>query len=171
MRAHAEEFNLMQQPRKNLISSYWARKSLFTTPLLKWFLDHGLLITRIYRVIEMKPKTCFADIRDEVIRHRRKADINPNHKSTAESWKTLGNSLYGKAMTNKEKHKICKVVSEEQVDKYMNSPRFNRMEPVGNQAYEVCMDKASIKLDLPITVSFLSTTTPSGECWSLFTIS
>lgn len=154
MKKHAEKNNLLKQPRRNLINSFWGRKMLFTTPLLRWYLNNGLVVTKVYQAIEMKPRSCFGKIRDEVISHRRKADEHPDYKSAAESWKTLGNSLYGKAMTNKEKHKICKVVLDEKVGKYVNSSRFVSMEEVGDVAYEVLMDKKKIHVDLPLTVSF-----------------
>lgn len=121
------------------------------------------MITRVYQVIGMKPKACFENIRDEVVGHRRKADSNPDYRSAGESWKTLGNSLYGNAMTNKEKHKTCKIVLDEKVDRYVNDPssihvhvqvHVQQMEPIGDVAFKVQMDKCKIKIDLPLTVVF-----------------
>jgi hypothetical protein len=105
MKEYAENNGYMKQPKRMLINSYWGRKILLATPLVKWYLANGLEITRIYRVVEMKAKRCFQPIVDEIAEHRRIADQDPAHKPQAESWKTVGNSCYGKAMTNKEKHK------------------------------------------------------------------
>jgi G:T-mismatch repair DNA endonuclease (very short patch repair protein) len=153
MREYAELNGMLKQPRRNLINSFWARKMLITTPLLKWYMENGLVVPRVYQAIEMKPKRCFASIRDEIADHRRRADGDPAYKPTGESWKTLGNSLYGKTATNKLRHKDHKVVHDDAVQYLLNDRRFNRMEEVGDTAYEVAMDKRKIKLDLPLTVA------------------
>jgi len=53
-------------PRKYLISSMRAEKQLFLTPLLKWYMEHGLVITKVYQVIEYSPKKCFKTFADGV---------------------------------------------------------------------------------------------------------
>lgn len=154
MKQYAEEHGYMTRSRRNLISSFWARKILLTTPILCWLLEHGLKVSRIYQVIEMKPKACFSSIKDIIIDERRRADTNPAFEASGKQWKTLGNSLYGKSMTAKERHKDCKLVLDDQVSNYVNNVRFHAMEEIGDIAYEVSMDKRRIKLDLPLTVAF-----------------
>lgn len=154
MRIYAEANEYLTQPRKNLINSFWARKILLTTPILKWYLDHGLRVTRVYSLLEMVPKSCFESIRDEIVEYRRQADRDPALKSSGENWKTLGNSLYGKTVTNKQRHKDHMVVPDEKVGSLVNSSRFHKMEEVGEIAYEVSLDKKKIKEDLPVTVAF-----------------
>jgi hypothetical protein len=34
---------------------------LVTTPLLKWHLEHGMVVTKIYQVVEFTPQRCFRD--------------------------------------------------------------------------------------------------------------
>ncbi len=41
MKTYAEENDIMRQPRRSLIGSMVGNKILFTTPLLKWYLEHG----------------------------------------------------------------------------------------------------------------------------------
>ena len=55
----AKENNLLRQPHRNLIGSLKGKQILLTTPLLKWYRDHGLKISRIFRVIEFTPKVVF----------------------------------------------------------------------------------------------------------------
>lgn len=154
MREYAESNGYMRQPRRMLINSYWGRKIVIATPLLKWYLSHGLTVTRIYRVCEMKAKACFADIMNEITEHRRRADRDPSHKPQADSWKTVGNSCYGKPMTNKEKHKETLLKLDEHAGLLINDKRFSKMEEVGDIAYELTMDRKKIVIDLPLTVSF-----------------
>lgn len=42
MKAYAEENDIMRQPRRSLIGSMKGEKILLATPLLKWYLEHGL---------------------------------------------------------------------------------------------------------------------------------
>ena len=44
MKRFAEENGLLKKPRRMLISSYFGEKILLTTPLAKWYLDHGLVL-------------------------------------------------------------------------------------------------------------------------------
>ena len=59
MKGFAEENGLLKKPRRMLISSYFGEKILLTTPLAKWYLDHGLEITKIYEFIKYNPKKPF----------------------------------------------------------------------------------------------------------------
>ena len=45
--------------RKKLISSMFGEKILLYTPLLKWCLEHGLIITKFYEAIEYNKKCMF----------------------------------------------------------------------------------------------------------------
>ena len=52
MRSYAEEHDIIKQPQCSLVGSYRGDKILLATPLLKWYMDHGLVVTRVYRVIQ-----------------------------------------------------------------------------------------------------------------------
>ena len=52
MKAYAEEHGIMAQPRCNLIGSMEGDKFLLATPLLKWYLEHGLELTKVHQVIK-----------------------------------------------------------------------------------------------------------------------
>ena len=66
MKAYAEEYNIMAQPRRSLIGSMKGDKILLATPLLKWYLEHGLEVTRVYQVVEFTPESCFKPFGDAV---------------------------------------------------------------------------------------------------------
>ena len=59
MKAYAEEYNTMAQPRRSLIGSMKGEKILLATPLLKWYLEHGLEISKVHQVVEFTPEPCF----------------------------------------------------------------------------------------------------------------
>ena len=54
-----------------LIGSMSGIKILLITPLLKWYLDHGLKVTKIYQVIQFNPKPCFKKFANGVSDDRR----------------------------------------------------------------------------------------------------
>ena len=47
MQEYAKEHKIKDVPRRLLIGSYFGKKIGRVTPLLKWYLEHGLIITRI----------------------------------------------------------------------------------------------------------------------------
>ena len=53
MKAYAEE------PRRSLIGSMKGEKILLATPLLKWYLKHGLEVTEVHQVVEFTPWALF----------------------------------------------------------------------------------------------------------------
>ena len=42
-----------------LIGSLFGKRILLITPLVKWYLEHGLIISKIYEVIQFRPIKCF----------------------------------------------------------------------------------------------------------------
>ena len=50
MKNFGEEHGIMNRPRRSLIGSFYGEKILLTTPLLQWYLVHGLEVTRVYQV-------------------------------------------------------------------------------------------------------------------------
>ena len=47
MKVYAEAHNIMTQTRRSLIGSMKGDKILLATPLLKWYLEHGLEVTKV----------------------------------------------------------------------------------------------------------------------------
>lgn len=68
--------------------------------------------------------------------------------------KLLGNSGYGKTVTNKERHRDVKYCTEDNVSALVNDPRFRVLNPLTEDTYEVELSKKTIKLDLPLHIGF-----------------
>lgn len=49
----------MSQPWKSIIGSIFGFKMIIITPLLKWYLAKGLVVTRMYQFVEYSPAKCF----------------------------------------------------------------------------------------------------------------
>ena len=57
--------------RRNLIGSMFATQILLITPLLKWYLDNGLVVTRLHQFIQFNPLRCFKKFAENVSDDRR----------------------------------------------------------------------------------------------------
>lgn len=112
MKEFAEANHIMPQPRRSLIGSYFGAKILLATPLVKWYLEHGLIITRIYQVVEYTPVACFQPFGEAVSDARRAGDADPNKAIIADTMKLVGNSSYGKTITDQERHREVKFCEE-----------------------------------------------------------
>ena len=73
-----------------LIGSMFGDKILLITPLLKWYLEHGLIVTKVYQVIEFEPRQCFGEFVTNISDDRRAGDRDPDLKPRAETSKTIG---------------------------------------------------------------------------------
>jgi len=76
---------------------------LIYTPFLKWYLDHGLQITKVHSVIveeEGRPYESFAKL---ISNSRRTGDADKSMDFIANMSKLAGNVPYGKALTNNYK--------------------------------------------------------------------
>ncbi len=154
MRKYAKEHNVMTTPRRSLIGSMFGEKILLSTPLLKWYLRHGLQVTRIYQVVENSPKACFRHFGNSVSDARRDGDVDPSKAIIADTMKLIGNSSYGKTITNKDRHMNVKVLNTEEARKQVNEPLFRDIVEVTDDCHEVVMAKKTIVENLPIHIGF-----------------
>ena len=90
---------------------------LLYTPLLKWYLEHGLEITKFYQAITYTPKKCFTRIVEEVSDARRAGDVNEDMAIIGETMKLVGNSLYGRTVMDKGKHTTTTFCSRDKANK------------------------------------------------------
>ena len=133
-----------------LISSYFGEKILLTTPLAKWYLDHGLDITKIYEFIEYTPTKPFEKFALDVSNGRRGGDCDEFKKILANMWKLIGNSSYSAALLRKDKFHKISYHDQSTVDKAINSPWFVNLDVVDSDLYEVKSLKKHVIFDLPI---------------------
>ena len=89
MKAYAEEHKIMAQPCRSLIGSMKGDKVLLATPLLKWYLEHGLEVTKVHQVIEFTLQPCFKPFGDAVSDARRAGDADPSKAIIADTMKLV----------------------------------------------------------------------------------
>ena len=154
MRQYAEENDIMSTPRRMLVGSYRDEKILLTTPLLQWYLAHGLVVDRVYQIIEYSPKPCFRDFGESVSTARRAGDADTDRAIIGDTMKLLGNSAYGKTVTNVDRHREVKYCTEVGTSSHINNKRFRQLDVVAEDAYEVTSNKARVTYDLPHHIGF-----------------
>ena len=154
MQQYAEEHDIMSTPRRMLVGSYRGEKILLATPLLRWYLAHGLVVDRVYQIIEYEPKPCFQNFGDSVSAARRAGDTDPAKAIIADTMKLLGNSAYGKTVTNVDRHRDIKYSTEVGTSALVNNKRFRQLDVVAEDAYEVTSSKARVTYDLPHHIGF-----------------
>ena len=79
----------MAGPRCSLIGSLKGDKILLASPLLKWYLEHGLEVTKVYQVVEFTSEPCFKPFGDAVSNTRRAGDADPSKAIIADTMKLV----------------------------------------------------------------------------------
>ncbi|KAI8484923.1 hypothetical protein Bbelb_373300 [Branchiostoma belcheri] len=100
-------------------------------------------------------KACFRAFGDRVSDARREGDRDKSKKIIADTMKLIGNSAYGKTVTNKEKQldvEFCRDAVT--ATRRINTPRFRHVEEVADDFYEMQLTKKVIKFNLPIQIGF-----------------
>ena len=135
---------------KKLLGVMKAEKILIYSPLLKWYLNHGLQVTKIHRYISYTSSRPFAWFPEEVSSARRAADNDKNKKQLGDTAKLKGNSFYGKMIENLEKHMTTKFTRDEKlIDKIFRSPYFEDLEEINEGVFEVRQRKRKVTITRP----------------------
>ena len=131
---------------KNLLEVMKAKKILLYTPLIEWYLQHGLRLTAVHELIEYELGMPFSWFVEEAANARREADKGLLKKQLGDVAKLKGNSFYGKMTEGKGRHKSTKFTREEWVaDKTLRSPFFDYLEEVGG-TYEIKEHKRTVMM-------------------------
>ena len=154
MRQYAEEHDIMSTPRRMLVGSFHGIKLLLATPLLRWYLAHGLVVDRVYQVVDYEPNPCFQRFGESVSTARRNGDSDPDKSIIADTMKLLGNSAYGKTVTNIDRHRDIKYCTEVGTSALVNNKRFRQLDVVTDDVYEITSNKARLTYDLPLHIGF-----------------
>ena len=140
----------MIKNNKKLLGVMKTEKILIYSPLLKWYLNHGLQVTKIHRYISYTSGRPFKWFPEEVSSARREADNDKNKKQLGDTAKLKGNSFYGKMIENLEKHISTKFTTDEKlIDKIFRSPFFEDLEEINEGVFEVRQRKKQVTITRP----------------------
>ena len=152
MQEYAKQHNIKNVPRRLLIRSYFWKKIGLATPLLKWYLEHGLVITRIYTVVEYIPIAAFKHFAGQVAQTRLDGDRDKDKALIAEMMKLIGTSSYGRMITNKAEHHDIVYVDESEISTEIIDNHFYDMTELPDGYYEVEKTTKKINPDVPIHI-------------------
>lgn len=156
MKRFSEGTDHLKSPQRMLIGSMHASKILLFSGLLKWYLEHGLKVTKVYRMFCYQPKAVFRKFGESVSAARREGDTDPDKALLGEMHKLVGNSVYGKTITNKEKHrKVSYVAKSQNASRRVRAKTFISLEQLDQDFYEVTSYKARTTMDVPVVVGFV----------------
>ena len=106
----------------------------------------------------------------QVAQARLDGDRDNDKALIAETMKLIGNSSYGKLITNKEKHQDIVYVNESKIGTEIMDEHFYNLTEIPDGYYEVEKLKRKLtSIHLFILVSLFSTT-PNSECSNFITI-
>ena len=152
MQEYTKQHNIKDVPWRLLIGSYFSKKIGLTTPLQKWYLEHRLVITRIYTAVEYIPNAAFSSFMTPIAQCHLEGDRDKDKALIAEASKLIGNSLYGQMITNKEKHHNIVYIDESEISTEIIDNQFYDMTELPDGCYEVEKWKKKISLDLSIHI-------------------
>ncbi len=156
MQNFAKSRNISTNPRKLLIGGMKAEKILLATPLLKWYIDHGLKVTKVYQTLEFENNNkCFEKLCNKITHARREGDKHQNKKIIADSMKLIGNSLFGGSLLDRSRYKQFKYVkSKTSAQNFVNDPKFVNLEELDAEIFEFEMQKKRILQDVPVQIGY-----------------
>ncbi|EGZ20638.1 hypothetical protein PHYSODRAFT_259644 [Phytophthora sojae] len=141
------------KPARKLIGSYFGEKILIYTPLLKWYLAHGMEITKTYSFIKASSHRAFKPFMDDVSNDRREGDVHKIKTMIVDLSKLIGNAAFGRSGMDKSKHKEVTYESNDKtVRTIIEKQNFHNVVELAG-SYEVSLKKRKIKLINPIHLS------------------
>ena len=129
-------------------------RTQINTPLLQWYLHHGLEVLDVQQVVEYRPQRCFQKFGETVSNARRQGDLDPSKAILADTFKLFGNSSYGRTITRIDRHTNVCYTDEKKAQKLVNDSLFRKLTPLTDDVFEVEMAKSKINWNLPLQIGF-----------------
>ena len=131
-----------------------AEKVLIDSSLLKWYMEHGLEVTKVHCVIEFQYAPIFKEFIDTRTQKRREATLSGN-MSEAALHKLIGKSVYGCNLLNKEKYvRIAYTDVKNLVAHHHRKGTFLRSRMLTPRLAEVDHEHKKVKHDIPILLGY-----------------
>ena len=67
MKMYLQDTKTTYKPSRKLIGSLKGEEILLYTPLMRWYLQKGLIISKVYQAIKFTPKRCFYDLQKKYL--------------------------------------------------------------------------------------------------------
>ena len=154
MSEFAKQFGFLKQPQRYLVGSLRGDKILVFTELLRWYLEKGLTVTRVYKVIEYERSALFKKFGASVTAARRAGDADPSLKLVADTNKLIGNSAYGKLCQDKSKHKnVTYSSNSKKASTAVRSKFFHSLNPLDDDTFEISSFKRRVSFKFSLSLA------------------
>ncbi|CAP20727.1 Protein CBG24020 [Caenorhabditis briggsae] len=146
--------SLERKPTKSrkLVVTLKAKQILIKSTRLRWMLEHGCVVTKLYGYIEAKRRRIFKGFMDWVSDERRKGDVDSKYAIISEGAKLVGNSAFGRTGMDKNKHKKVSFCNEVQFNRAKNDYFYYDAEEY-NGVYEVTKRTRKVKQNMPLQIA------------------
>ena len=155
MKSFLEANDKLKTPQRQLIGSFFGEKILLGTPLLQWYLRKGLIVTKVYFVVEYTPEQTFKPFVEQVTEARRLGDAKSECKIISDLYKLLGNSSYGKTICNKQNFLNTRYVSHKQARRLALHWSVQQVHDISANTVEISCLPTTVTYDLPIQIGFM----------------
>ena len=152
MQTSPDEEGVISQPRKRLISSFTLQKGALIIPLLSFYLQLVVFVTKTHRFVEYTPNKGFNSLVQAAVDAKRKDDENPNSTVVAETMKLLADISYGYQIKEGSRHTVTNYFIDEKTHAALDSKRFKQLDHVNHSLCELELAKAKIEYKKPIIV-------------------
>jgi len=144
----------MSKASRKLIGSYFGKQILIYTPLLKWYLEHGMVITKTYSFIKANAHKAFKPFMEAMSQARRDGNADESKKMVGTMMKLVGNSAFGRSGMDMSKHKEVEFMSDDKsIFKAIEHFTFSSKTELNDGTVEMVKSKRRIKLRNPIHLS------------------
>ena len=123
--------------RRSLLGLMRATKILLITPLIRFYVPHGLVVDRVYQVFEWQSGDCFRSFCDTIIAHRQAADFDPSQAVVGEMYKLIGNSAYGRTLMQTEKFQTTRYGDNKVYGKIVRGNAFRDAEIIADNFHDI----------------------------------
>ena len=154
MKEYHKDLRVLGQPkykpcRKLLMTQYNKENYLAHFTILKFYLQMGMILSKVHRIIKFRQKPFFK-LYIDTNSEKRAASKNAFQK---DYYKYKNNSLFGKTMEDVRKRINYKLVNDEnKLEKLASSPLFLDRDIIDEEIVGVKMMKAEVELCKPIYI-------------------
>ena len=119
---------------------------------LKQALNHGLILKKVYRVIQFNQEAWLKPYIDLNTKLREKA----KNDFEKDFFKLMNNAVFGKAMENVRKHRYIKLVTtDKRRSRLVSEPNYHTTKWFSEKVLAIEMRKAKVKMNKPVYMRFL----------------
>ena len=153
----AVEKGYLKQPSKLLITCHEATNILLATPLVKFYLEMGLIIKNINKVYQYNAVTCFEEFVTTCQEKRIAGDSDESKALYAKLYKDLANHSYGYTLTRKDRFKTVLYTNAQEMRSHCRKRTFCTASKVSDNdnLFEVILDKEDVKIDMPLQIGVM----------------